>query len=1130
MATFKKPSYINPTGISGPRDLPSSPPFAFRNVTARVFPIKANMARLTDFCASYVNMDIPDDIAQFFPALPYVYLAVVNYGSMSPISVQAQNIGWVAQHEVFFLIPLEKWRKEGGRLVFKEWACVSPFIYVDDAMSMTTGREVYGWAKVAGEIDQETPLWVENPTAPTRLFSLRVPVFPKEYEGKREENRLLLQIDRDPPPNLSMFPPDLKSPFVNLSTATYAWFGLMGDAADMLTALPARGYRSSRDLRSLLSMAGKAGGSLLRMFPSLLRRQLLRNAQQDDLGFGRAAEAFINQITLKQFRDAGDPSQACYQALVSSRMGLDRFNRCGMLGDYNVMRGDPSGGFTLRLHQYEAYPIVESLGLEVDRFEENPDAPVAIIKPTFPIWSDVDLYYDIGQIICERHACSYGNGFCAEWHAESEHAPQASKENPPSGGSSHPAKGAGKPHRHDTAADPDPSRRVLYNTVRGGSSQAIAGPFDFPDITLQVYPLLADRGKLKEFLDNYLNSPLNPHAQETGLSFEPFGDYVYLMVDVYGDQAGVMWSESNNIGWWADKSVSFSVPVKCYRDGKLQSVALVSPYQFANNGRAVISDREVNGRPTAKASIETHPDAWLDESGPIAARRMLKLSCEVFPALNVGQRSIQSTLLEIDQRLPLPENDETGWRLIAERWREPLVRDLTRKTLFRRVHKTDVDHVKALGLEILTQDAPVNGLHIKQYRDASDTSKACYQALVRTRRSIERIYDIREIEPRVYVRIHQIPDHPIVETLGLKVMHVDSSGSSVEQVLQPIRPFWMRFGGKENLGEVLCWRVENGPWTLTASMLEHQAYARTRVGAGILEQLGHLKQRLREKANQWLFEALSREVKDIQRIILNLAEGKRQELIEELDACPDGEDKSTARYLAADALKLLINHYGDAELERRIRQLFRSISTEDLYEVVEAISKVAGNHGEITSIRLSWEQARISLENVDDVQVIIDSILSEKWGNWDDSRQEEEPQPEFRLPADAFAREGFGVSRTIGENQYIIVESDNRQRVLLEKLGHWYFVPETALVKDLPLQLSKNIQAVILGEIKKKLMSRDTILDAITHEADIIKAIHEYCKDKVEGLSEADREALISQLKEDLAEELKGEMLKEMVS
>ena len=67
-------------------------------------------------------------------------------------------------------------------------------------------------------------------------------------------------------------------------------------------------------------------------------------------------------------------------------------------------------------------------------------------------------------------------------------------------------------------------------------------------------------------------------------------------------------------------------------------------------------------------------------------------------------------------------------------------------------------------------------------------------AVVKTARCITRLYDFGEIRERVHVRIHRYPGHPIVDTLGLKIKHVDSAGGDVIQVIEPVRPFWMRVG------------------------------------------------------------------------------------------------------------------------------------------------------------------------------------------------------------------------------------------------------------------------------------------------------------------------------------------------
>ncbi len=242
----KKPRYLDPADRSGSASLPATPPFVFRDVTARVFPVKANIARLQGFCNEYLNMDIPPRIAHFRPGVPYVYVTVLNYGKMSVESIRAQNLGWVSQHEVIFLVPLTRWREVRGLLVFQDWAFVSPFIFVDDALSQTTGREVYGWPKVAAELEADIPLWTERPRAPTRLFTLRTDLIPKLYAGERAAPRVLVEIERDPAPTFTEFPPDPNNPwgpFSSLPSAARASLGLMGDAADILAGLRLRGYR-----------------------------------------------------------------------------------------------------------------------------------------------------------------------------------------------------------------------------------------------------------------------------------------------------------------------------------------------------------------------------------------------------------------------------------------------------------------------------------------------------------------------------------------------------------------------------------------------------------------------------------------------------------------------------------------------------------------------------------------------------------------------------------------------------------------------------------------------------------------------------------------------------------------------
>jgi hypothetical protein len=810
------------------------PPFTFQGVTSRAFPLRANVARLTQFCDNYLNMDIPKEIVYFRPALPFVYLIVLNYGSMAPASVQARNFGWVAQNEVTFLVLLERWHldKQKDKLVFDDWVNVSPFIFVDSQLSLTTGREVYGWPKVLANVEADIPLWSTHPRLPVRLFSLSVPMFRDVFAGEAEEQRVLIQIDFNPLPTFAQLPPDLSNPFLPFTAIPRAVrnsLSLTGDVADWLLGLRVRGITANRDLASLLAMSKRAASYIGRLLPEILRPSSKQPAAlsavetpADEKGsVAPVPRIFNDSVTLKQFRDPESPHLACYKALVTSRIGIERVNRCGLLGDLSLLGGDASCGFTIRINQYTAQPIIESLGIEVDVEERGRDgrATAAILKPVLPFWTDVDLFYDKGHVICSR--TNFGGEAQTSWI---EHPTVQAKVSHPFYNTTHgSAEAKVSDLSHNTAQGTaeaqvsDLSRStaqgaaeakvsdLFYNTAQGAATQAVVGPFLFPDVTVQVYPLMADQAKLDAFLKQYLNDPLCGSR----LQFTTFGSYVYLIVTVYGAQGGVMSSGNNNIGWWADREVAFCVPVKWYDEEQLISTAMVEPFVYANKERAVITDREVNGRASVYATIDSQNDVWLSPEGPVADRRLLHMEIDSFPALGLGQQAQPSKLLEIDGCDVLPKNGEVEEnkverRMISETWGRELLADLNRKVRLSAVQKNEANAAKALALEVLAHGAPINRITLKQYRDAFEVEKACYQSLVHTPRSITRVYDIREIVvPHTHVRLHRISGCPIAQVLGLKIKKVDSVGGHVVDVIQPIRPFWMHLAIEERLGRVI---------------------------------------------------------------------------------------------------------------------------------------------------------------------------------------------------------------------------------------------------------------------------------------------------------------------------------------
>jgi len=485
--------------------------------------------------------------------------------------------------------------------------------------------------------------------------------------------------------------------------------------------------------------------------------------------------------------------------------------------------------------------------------------------------------------------------------------------------------------------------------------------------------------------------------------------------------------------------VSFCIPVKWYRDGKLISVAMVAPFVYANNGRAVITDREVNGRPTAHATIESPHDAWLASSGPNQGRRFLHMDTEAFPALHLGQKGELCTLLEIDERDVLPYNDDVGWRMVADSWGEELVDELRRKGEERLAEPEVVRDVKALALELLAYQLPFNWINLKQYRDANDTERACYQAAVHIQRSITRIYDMREIEQAVHVRVHRLSGHPIVERLGLKIKSVDSVDGKVIDNLQPLRPFWMRVSIKEELGTVAAWRATDEAWHVTHPWFTTPAAVggpspyfanpgETHIGA-VLGEDERLFQGLRDASTEWLRGAVAAELTQLRTWALQ----------------PTATDPDQAWRTKLGPRELAdLAQLGEAA---SVQAYCDIVPLERQMALVQAVKQACDDTGTGTNLgplpaeqrRMTYDQARTAVEALDEVQLVIESILGDEWENWGNPRRYRElpPRPEPHVPASSI----YGGSWILNRNTDDFIKEHG---LSVTDDGLWYIAPPDA--------------------------------------------------------------------------------------
>lgn len=702
----------------------------YSDVVTQIFPLKASMNRLQEFCDSYLNLDEELPL-HFKPAVPWVLMQVVDYGEMATTS---RNVGWFSQHELAFGVPLRCYKKEKNEWVFVDWAMVFPFIFVDNPLSLSGGRKIYGWSKSAIKLDASQSIFEAGNAR--RLASISLVTSGTNYGEPSDIEEFLQIFQRRPFVSASSTLTDLFSAIpraiAGSVTAAYSIFETAG--------LFPVGY-SDRDLKSLEEMLSRFYGLANSIAPRSFRAPPENAASRQPSDQGAVAAPF-NIVTMKQIRDVHSSSAACFQAIVGSKMQIERTIDGGSL--FDPLAGDISGGIYINLLNSIAQPIVRTLGLETSEYSSVGGKPASTMRPTMPFWLKMDLGYGLADSQCWRtNTTRWSSG---------------------------------------DSLRQIPRREIAYLNLGSGASEEVSGPYHFPEMTLRVMPLRANKDTLQDLVDRYL--------QNDFFKFEISGqikdaDGSHSVVCLIGTNFEGMTAAGDEDTRYSDRELAFAVPVLWWekRSPRIRRPALIPLYVFAGTDWNAVTSYEVYGQLSLKSKLANPDTSWLVAlTGLPEPEPLVTVETELFPKLGKSQEAQDMSVLEIFSAPGTPARGSIA------------------------------TYLKQLGLSHFLTGNEFHSISLKQVMDAKNCALANYQSLVALLRQFTGNKDSAgnpatgPLAP-LSIRVFEYPTFPIVGTLGLVPEQCDSTGAYPIYTLNPIDPFWVSGAMIGDTGLEMCSRV-----------------------------------------------------------------------------------------------------------------------------------------------------------------------------------------------------------------------------------------------------------------------------------------------------------------------------------
>jgi hypothetical protein len=298
-----QPEYVQ----YGPLMVPPAP-FRSRNTKLTGFWAHADGEKLDALCDRLFK-DVSGGEVVIKAIGDWVMLTWGWIDRVDPLTAPFDGYGGVAEPQVSVWVPVAHCRRDGdGDLVAERFATFVPYLWLDNAMSLATGRELFGYPKAWGWLDFPA----EGETGPRR-FGLDV--FGLDYAPENmAARRFLMEIVE----------------------------------GDEIPGGP------GSEISGLFDFAKRLAGQL---FEDERREDEQGHKVAYGLRFAKDIWSDLRghefpHVFLKQFRAIEDGTKACFQQIAEARYEVQRVKAKPLLREH-----------TLRVVSLDSHPVVQELGL-----------------------------------------------------------------------------------------------------------------------------------------------------------------------------------------------------------------------------------------------------------------------------------------------------------------------------------------------------------------------------------------------------------------------------------------------------------------------------------------------------------------------------------------------------------------------------------------------------------------------------------------------------------------------------------------------------------------------------------------------------------------------------------------------